>query len=280
MKFRSYNEEIKTATAQFLDLFNDIVIDRRDRNGVQKLIKVPCVYGDRSRILKSLENRNKTLKIPLISVTKQGFARDTARISDLHIGMTYQIGDSKYDLLKDKPQPVDISFTVDIVTKYEEDMDQIVSNFMPLMRPDVYVVWPNPKQVGKHLKSQVIWDGSIDFERPEDLSETDPYRIIGTATFIYKTWLFTGLYEDDNDGPLIHKINFCSNLLSIADGNYMLDRWFDVPMTMSIDSYLDMVTSGLIQKDRTRDNWDYVPCAPEVSGNYENLTEALSGCNK
>ena len=57
MKYRSYNKEIKIANAMLRDIFNGIVIDRRDKHdNVQKEIVVPCVNGTRSRILKSMEN--------------------------------------------------------------------------------------------------------------------------------------------------------------------------------------------------------------------------------
>jgi hypothetical protein len=287
MKFRSYNGEIRTATAQTLDVFNDITIDRRNVNGVQKLIHVPCVYGNRSRILKSLENKNKTLKIPLMVITKQSITRDTMRVADTNNGLLFQIGASDgYDVLKNRPQPMNIDFELSIITKYEDDMDQIISNFIPMMSPDVYVVWPNPKQIGKNLKSQLVWDGSINYESPTDVAETDPYRVIVTTNLTYKTWIFPGLERDLDDGPLIHKINFCPNLLSIGDGNYGLDRWYDVQMGMSIDDYQERVVCGLIKKDRTRPNWDWLPCSisgqvsgyPPSGSNWPPLSTIINEC--
>jgi hypothetical protein len=76
MKSRSYHKEIQRNSAQVLDVFDDIYIDRRTvDNVVQKLIKVPCVYGSRSRILKSLENRGNTLKIPLVCINISSITR-------------------------------------------------------------------------------------------------------------------------------------------------------------------------------------------------------------
>ena len=279
MKFRSYNAEIRTATAQVLDVFNNIIIDRRDRTGVQQLIEVPCVYGNRSRILKSMENKNKTLKPPLIAITKGGLSRDTVRIADTNNGLIYQNEISMgYDVNKNRPQPMNIEFEMSIVTRYEDDMDQIISNFIPMMTPDFYVVWPNPKQPGKHLKSQVVWDGSINYEYPTDVGETDPYRIIVTTSFTYKTWIFPGMGEDADDGPAIHKINFCPNLLSIGDDNYGLDRWYDVPMNMSIDQYQNQVVCGLIKIDQTRENWDWLPISAGLTAGYADISAILDAC--
>jgi hypothetical protein len=265
MRKRSYNGEIKTATAQILDVFNNITIDRRDSTGVQKLIHVPCIYGNRSRVLKSMENKNKTLKIPLIVISKGSLSRDTMRVADTNNGLLFQSGIADgYDILKNRPQPMNIDFEMTVITKYEDDMDQIISNFIPMMLPDIYVVWPNPKQIGKNLKSQIVWDGSINYEYPMEVGETDPYRVITTTNFTYKTWIFPGLGEDPDDGPVIHKMNYCPNLLTIEDGNYGLDRWYDVPMGMSVDQYAEQVVCGLIKMDRTRPNWDWLPCS--ISG--------------
>ena len=286
MKTRSYNSEIRQATAQVLDVFNNIVIDRRNQSGVQKLIHVPCVYGNRSRILKSMENADKTLKPPLIVITKGSLTRDTLRVADTNNGLLFQSGVGDYDVLKNRPNPMNIEFELSIVTKYEDDMDQIISNFIPMLTPDLYVVWPNPKQIGKNLKSQVVWDGSINYEYPTDIGETDPYRIIVTTNFTYKTWIFPGLGQDPDDGPLIHKINFCPNLLSIGDGNYGLDKWYDVPMSMTLDEYQDKIVCGLIKMDQTRPNWDWLPCSisgqpsgyPPSGSNYPDISALIAEC--
>ena len=51
MKTYSYNKEIMVATAQIQMIFNNITIKRNNID-----ISVPLVYGQRSRILKYLQN--------------------------------------------------------------------------------------------------------------------------------------------------------------------------------------------------------------------------------
>jgi hypothetical protein len=177
---------------------------------------------------------------------------------------------------------MNIDFEMTVITKYEDDMDQIISNFIPMMLPDIYVVWPNPKQIGKNLKSQIVWDGSINYEYPMDVGETDPYRIIATSSFTYKTWFFPGLRNPDGsggdpEGPLIHRINFCPNLLSIDDNNYGLDRWYDVPYSMSLDEYQQNIVCGLIKIDQTRENWDLLPMSGGISGYWSDLSALVTG---
>ena len=110
MKYRSYNTEFITSTAQLLDVFDQITIDRRDKSGIQQLINVPCVFGNRSRILKSLENRNKTLKVPMMCITMGGMSKDSARLHELNHGITVQSRDWDYDPIKTTAVPMNIEY--------------------------------------------------------------------------------------------------------------------------------------------------------------------------
>ena len=284
MKYRSYNREFRQAAAQILDVFNRVTIDRRDnQNNIQKLIGVSCVYGNRSRILKSLENRNKTFKLPLISISMKGFARDVNRVHDIHDGLITQQREWTFDPLKNTPVPINIEYQMDIVTKYHEDLDQIMCNFIPFTNPDFYVVWPHPKWPNLFLKSQIVWDSNMSIQFPDEITESDPYRFVGTTTFTFKTWIFPGLtHIDESSGPLIHRINFCPNLLSIDDENYGLDRWYEVPTCMSFDEYQTNVVQGLIKADNDRDNWDFLPMYSDgisggISGYWCDISANVSG---
>lgn len=305
MRTLSYNFELKTATAQILDVFNNIRIRRYDnQNSIQKTISVPCLYGNRSRILKSLENKNKTLKAPLIVISMGNVSRDSSRVHSVNASLMYQAG-TTYDPLKQVPTPVNIEYEMSIITKYQEDMDQIISNFIPFMNPDIYVVSPHPKQPTINIKNQVVWNGDIDITWPDEISEDEPYRIIGTSNFTYKTWIWAGLSADGDTGPLIHRINFCPRLLPLggpdsgavsadangtfydASGNvvqptdgylgHMLDRWYDVPYRMTMDDYQEKIILGLVKTDLGRDNWDWLKISAGISGYWQDISGLVSG---
>ena len=128
---RSYNKEIVIATRMFMDVFNDIVIDRRDnQDTIQKTIKVPCIYGARSRMLKALENRGNTLRLPLIAVSIVGFTRDESRAHSVNIFKQLNV-DGHFDIRNMIGNPININFQVSILTKYQEDLDQILVRIAP-----------------------------------------------------------------------------------------------------------------------------------------------------
>lgn len=288
MKTRSYNRELRTCTAQFLDVFNNIVIDRRDNaNTIQQLIKVPAVFGNRSRILKSLENKNKTLKLPIIAINMNSVTRDSSRVADPKRGIALQAG-PKWNYNMFAGVPIDVSYSMSVITKYQEDMDQIYSNFAVFFNPDIYVVWPHPKHKVDNIKSQVVWDGSWSIKTPDELGDEAPWRVTADTNFTYKTWIFPGMDEiPEEPYGRIHKINFEPSLLPFGENGYMLDRWYDVPSSMTFADYRSNIVQGLIKADpensmNGRKNWDSLPMLIGgsdgiVSGYWSDVTGCLTG---
>ena len=103
MKYRSFNEELLIATALLINIFNDIIIDRRKhglkrdlskpislKEVAQQKIEIPCILGDRSIILRSLENEPGRYKLPLIILSNKNIKTDTLRMVDLHNDVFYQ----------------------------------------------------------------------------------------------------------------------------------------------------------------------------------------------
>ena len=90
---------------------NDIEIDRRkhgiDRDYskgvriidiVQKKFEVPCIFGDRGIILKSLENYSGNIQLPLYILSTGSIKSDPARNADLHVDIFYQQDSQFYKL--------------------------------------------------------------------------------------------------------------------------------------------------------------------------------------
>ena len=192
MKYRSFNEELLIATALLINIFNDIIIDRR-KHGLkrdfskpvslkeiaQQKIEIPCILGDRSHILRSLENESGKYKLPLIILSNKSIKTDTNRMVDLHSDVFYQQDSQFYELDPEDPlykpqqlgkrraQPMIRDFDMTIITKYKEDLDQIISNWAVFFRPDVYVKWWSPRRVGETINSEILWNQSISYKKPE-----------------------------------------------------------------------------------------------------------------
>ena len=258
MKQLSYNKEVRIATAQLLDVFNDVYVEREENGAVSKSILVPCVYGARSRILKSAENRNKTLKPPIIVISIVNLSRDTSRVHSVNDNLLLDM-DGIQNLKNKVAVPINITYEISILTKFQDDMDQILSNFIVHFNPDIYVIWNHPLINHGTLKSQVVWDSSLQLEYLQEITEDRPWRIISSGQFTYKTWFFPGTSHTGYDSPtLIKNIN----INEYANDAY--NKWYSIPPTMDIDEYLDNASSGLISPE----NYDKLSILESLSSNY------------
>lgn len=194
MEVKSYNAELAIANLQFKQLFNNIAIDRPQKNNETKRISVMCVLGQRSRIIKNWENSEKraSMKLPMIAVNRTGYSRNAERLNDLHNEVKHEMLGKKrsYDLLT--PIPVDISYEVSIIAKNPSDIDQIASNFMIFFNSDAYVQCMHPKYEGLVMNNQVIMDDSVSEEHPDELDGSTDDLITTTFNFTFKTYLFGG----------------------------------------------------------------------------------------
>jgi hypothetical protein len=98
--------------------------------------------------------------------------------------------------------PVDINISMSVITKYQTDMEQILSNFIPYCDPYIVLSWKVPEELSpatsQELRSHVIWDESISLTYPENLTDSDPYRIIADTGFKIEGWLFKSVEPDAN----------------------------------------------------------------------------------
>lgn len=221
-KLRSYNEQFLIAAALLANIFNDIVIQRRKhkqnrdyskpiniKDILQKNIQVPCIFGDRSIILKSLQNHQGAIKLPLIVLQSAGIKTDQIRVADMHVDLIYQRDQQftrlakdhplyyPYDLRRRRPLPVTIQYEISLIAKYKEDLDQMMTNWMVHCRPDLYVKWWHPRDKSMPLESEILWSHSLSYKKPQQ-QPTSKFQYQATTNFTFKTWVFPGLdYQQD-----------------------------------------------------------------------------------
>jgi hypothetical protein len=211
MKTYTYNFEVSTLLAQFLDAFNEVVIKRWDRsvshsNPTQRGpdIKPTIRYSPKQRVIDDYVNNQAVMRLPVIAFNITGLSRDQNRVFNKLTGPQYNkaSSDSRYGIKQ--PVPVDLKIQMNIMSKFQEDLDQILTNFIPYTDDYVTVSWPSPYLTDQEIRTTVHWDGSMNLEYPTDTTYKDHFRIIGTTTFTVKGWLFKA--ESDQPIKLIHNI--------------------------------------------------------------------------
>ena len=185
---------------QFVSAFNSIVIDRYNKNRVvQEKIQANFVYAPKERVIHDLVNKNQHLKLPVVAVSMNSVTRDNERVFNKIPGFyvsrapTISAGATTTNFFP-SPIPVNIGVTMDILTRFQTDMDQIISNFVPYNNPYIVISWklPSSQNLSENLeiRSEVLWDGNISLSYPEKLSGVEPYRVSATTNFTIKGWLF------------------------------------------------------------------------------------------
>lgn len=201
MEKYTFNWELKDLIVQFLGALDGSIVKRYDENGdIEKEISVRYVYAPKSRVLHWLVNKQQHITLPVASVAITGISRDNSRVFNKIDGPTYHDTDIENPL---QPVPVDINVSLTLLTKYQKDMDQIVTNFVPYFDPYIILSWKHPS-VERELRSEVLWDGNLQYSYPIDLSNTDSYREIVDTSFIIKGWLFK---KSDGISGQIREVN-------------------------------------------------------------------------
>ena len=187
--------------AQFVAAFDDIVIGRFNKNREEEdRINVRYLYAPKERVMHDIINENKTITIPAVAVSIASISRDPSRVFNKIDGFYYsadntgsQSGDRFARHIK-TPIPINLELNVSILTRYQTDIDQILSNFVPFCNPYVVISWYLPKAfnlaVDQEIRSEVLWSGNVSMNYPVELTSAQKARVTADTTFTVKGWLF------------------------------------------------------------------------------------------
>ena len=207
MKQYTYHAEVMTMIEQFTAAFNDIIIKGYDQAG--NLInnsdkKVRFVYAPKQKVYESLNTPGPGgITVPVVSISLAGISRDKSRVFNKNQGFNipYNTPSVPEQFIKNIPQPVPINITINmsIMTRYQQDMDQIISNFVPYCDPYIIISWKFPglkeSSVPFEIRSEVLWSGEIRPTYTTELQGNQPFRLTADTTFTIKGWIFKRMEE-------------------------------------------------------------------------------------
>lgn len=216
MKKQPYHFEVKDLITQFVAAFDDTIISRYDNNRqVVDKVAVRYVYSPKQRVLHDLINKSQHISVPAVAISITSVARDESRVFNKIFG-SYSAGAH----FVPAPVPIDIEIDMSIVTKFQTDMDQILSNFIPYNNPYIIISWKVPADISPHLKeirSEVLWSGNVSLDYPTDLQPTAPYRLTADTSFTIKGWLFPE--KTKTEGPRIFYVD--TNITPVTGLGYI-----------------------------------------------------------
>ncbi len=241
MEKYSYFREQQNVLTQFVAAFDGTFVYRYTKDfEAKEKINVRYVFGPKQRVLYDIVNQAKNLTLPVISIEQTNLKRDPSRIQFKDQKITRpNINDNRSISRVPSPVPVIMDISVSIVANYKEDIDQIVSNFIPWCNPYFIISWKIPEDFGMdfidELRTEVTWSGSVDYENPTNIAHTDKYKIVGNTSFTIKGWIFPAL--ETPQAP-IYVVN--TNFVAVSSGAILdgYDDYWSLSANDTTDSIL------------------------------------------
>jgi hypothetical protein len=200
-----YHEILRRTIISFGSLFNEISIKHKnDSDDVVSYIKVPLAYGPTQKFLARLEqvpNLNKPVQItlPRMSFEFTGLNYDaTRKVTTTQTFLSGLSADKTQVRKTYMPVPYNMSFELNILTKINDDMLQIIEQIIPYFQPAYILSVDLIQQIGEKRDIPVVLEGismSDDYEGNYDTRRA----LIYTLRFTAKTYLFGPVTDPSKD---------------------------------------------------------------------------------
>lgn len=202
-----YHQNIRKTIIAFGNLFNNISIKHQDGDGNDYSdIRVPLAYGPTQKFLARLEqqadlNKPVAITLPRMSFEMNSIKYDPTRKSG--ISQSFKTSDGNNIKKVFMPVPYNIGFELNIMSKLNDDVLQIIEQILPFFQPAFNVTVDMVDIIGEKKDIPIVLD---------DISFRDDYEgdfstrriLLYTLQFTAKTYLF-GPISDSTDG-LIRKV--------------------------------------------------------------------------
>jgi len=200
MKNYTFHWELKNLITQFIGALDESIVKRYNEDKeVEKEVEVRFVYAPKTRTLHWLVNKQQHITLPVVSCWIGGITRDPTRVFNKIDGPTFVDEETNQPL---QPVPVNITMNVSMLGKYQNDIDQMVTNFVPYFDPYIVLCWKHPN-IEREIRSEVEWDGSLQYTYPTEISANEQYRVGIDTSFTIKGWLFK---KADSNVGIIHEV--------------------------------------------------------------------------
>ncbi len=205
-----YHKSITKTVVAFGTLFNDIKVRHFDDNGTAlSQLKVPIAYGPIQKFLARLEqnptgDRKIAITLPRMSFEMTSIDYDPTRKSS--VTQTFKaskVSDGKQINSIYVPVPYNIGFELNIISKIQDDVLQIVEQILPFFQPSFNVTVNLIPEIGEKKDIPIVLN-RIGF-RDDYEDDFKTRRIINyTLAFTAKTYIFNEI-PDSGEG-IIKKV--------------------------------------------------------------------------
>ena len=189
-----YHQNIRKTIIAFGNLFNNITVKSKDADGdTFSQIRVPLSYGPTQKFLARLEqqadlNKPVAITLPRISFEMNSLKYDPSRKT----GITQTFKSTGSDDKTRKvymPIPYNIGFELNIMTKFNDEVLQIVEQILPFFQPSFTVTVDMTDVIDEKKDVPIVLD-SVSFRDDYEGDFSTRRAIIYTLGFTAKTYLY------------------------------------------------------------------------------------------
>lgn len=203
-----YHEIIRRTIISFGTLFNNIHIKHETESGDDvSIIKVPIAYGPVQKFLARLDEKPDLRKKVAITLPRMSFEMTsiqydpTRKVSTVQTFQANRAGVGPVKVYM--PAPYNIGIQLSIISKYQDDMLQIVEQILPFFQPHFNLSIDLVNSIGEKRDIPIVLD---------NISMSDDYEgdfstrrsLVYTLNFTAKTSLFGPIAESSDS--LIKKV--------------------------------------------------------------------------
>lgn len=197
-----YNEILKKTVISFGTLFNDIVIKTTNSSGdVVGTTKVPLAYAPQQKFLARLEqsedlNKTTQITLPRMSFEFTGMQYDSSRKVTTTQKFIAPAANGDGTIKKAyMPVPYNMDFELNIYTKLNDDMLQIVEQILPYFQPSYNLTINLVSDINEKRDIPIVLEGITMDDQYEGNFDTRR-ALIYTLRFSAKTYLFGPVTKD------------------------------------------------------------------------------------
>ena len=226
-----YNEIFRSVIIGFGSLFNGIEIQHKDENdSTFSVIKVPLAYGPTQKFLARLKqnpdlNAPVQMTLPRMSFEFTNLAYDSSRKSTQTQTVVYTSPDGTETKKGYLPVPYNMTITLSIYTKLNDDMLQIIEQIVPYFQPGYTLPIKFLGNLNEVINVPVQLD-NIDMSDDYEGNFDTRRALIYTITFTAKTYVFGPLKDVSSD--IIKKVTVGYVAGSTSGNSYQRDVTYQV----------------------------------------------------
>ena len=242
MQDYTFHFEIKDLLTQFLQAFDGAIVKRyNDERVASGTVGVRYVYSPKQRVLFDLVDKAQHITLPCVAFNIASISRDTNRVFNKLEGQYYNdaTSDTKNRHVL-QPVPINISISVSIMARYQTDMDQILSNFVPYSDPYFVISWTREGLPYNEIRTEVLWSGNLSLTYPMDLNNNQPARVTCDTGFTIKGWLFKA--DTASIGRIFKIENNFYNVNEVPNSQNAVNTFNEIAKALSATDYIETAT--------------------------------------